>query len=113
LLLVAAVLMLISSFEFDRTAVGAGVGLLAGGVVVGYLAWRVLPWPGLRGGLRYALREDSAPFSGVSLRERLVVLALDMVAYGLLILIVGWVWATVISTGIYAGWVWLANRSGR
>jgi len=105
--------MLFSSFEFDGRNVDAGVGLLAGGVVSGFLAWRVLPWPGLRGSLRDALRRDSAPFSGVSLRERLVVLVLDMVAYGLLILIVGWVWATVISTGIYAVWVWLANRSSR
>ena len=111
MLLVAAVLMLISSWEFDERSVSAGLGFLAGGVVAGYLGWRVLPWPGLRGRFRDALRADSAPFSGVSLRERLVVWVLDACLFFLLILIVGWAWALTISAGVFSLWVWLANRS--
>jgi hypothetical protein len=113
LLLVAVVLVLISSWEFDRSDARAGVGVLACGVVAAYLGWRLLPWPGLRRRLRDVLREDSAPFSGVSLWERLVVLVLDSLLFFLLILIAGWAWALAISAGIYSLWVWLANRSGR
>lgn len=111
LLLVAVALMVISSWEFLELRVSAGVGFSAAGMVAGCLAWRVLPWPGLRRRFRGALREDSGSFSGVSLRERLVVLVLDVFLYFLLILIVGWGWAIVISTGVYALWVWSANRS--
>jgi hypothetical protein len=112
LLLVAAVLMLISSFEFDGRSVGAGVGLLAGGVASGFLAWRVLPWPGLRRRLRDTWQEDSE-FPGVSVRERMVVFVLDSVLYFLLILIVGYVWGVVICIGVYSLWVWLAKRGRR
>jgi hypothetical protein len=101
-----------SSLEFERSVVSAGVGLLAGGVVAGYLGWRVLPWPGLRRGLRDVWRGDSE-FAGVSVRERMVVFGLHAVLYFLLILIVGYLWAVVICVGVFSLWEWLAKRSRR
>jgi hypothetical protein len=110
--LVAVVLLWISSWEFDQSGAGTGVSVLAGGVVAGYLGWRVLPWPGLRRRLRDMWREDSE-FPGVSLRERMVVFGLHAVLYFLLVLIVGYVWAVVICIGVFSLWVRLANRSRR
>jgi hypothetical protein len=107
LLLVAVVLLGISSWGFEEARVGAGVGFFAGGVVAGYLGWRVLGWPSPRGRWR-----EVSEFSGVSLRERMVVFVLDWFLFFLLILIVGWDWALAISAGVFALWVWLANRSG-
>jgi uncharacterized BrkB/YihY/UPF0761 family membrane protein len=104
--------MWISSWEFDRSSVSAGVGVLAGGVAAGYLGWRVLPWPVLRRRLRDVWREDSE-YPGVSRRERMVVFGLHAVLFFLLILIVGYLWATVIVIGVYSLWEWLAKRSRR